>query len=149
MNVEVRWTHPKRFDGTSPGGASLVLDARPESGGTGAGPSPMEAVLMALAGCTGVDVVDVLRKMRAPLDGLAITVSAERAAEHPKEFTKIHLRYAAWGAGLAREQVERAVSLSQEKYCSVSAMLRRSADLTYEIAVSAEAPKPGSAEASG
>jgi putative redox protein len=149
MNVQIRWTPPKRFDGTSPSGASLVLDARPESGGTGAGPSPMEAVLMALAGCTGVDVVDILQKMRAPLGGLAITVAAERGAEHPRVFTKIHLQYAVWGVGLERDEVERAVSLSQEKYCSVSAMLRRSAELTYEIALSKEAPTPGGAEASG
>ncbi len=140
MDVQVRWVSPKRFDGFSPSGAPLVLDARPESGGTGAGPSPMEAVLMALAGCTGSDVVEVLRKMRAPLAGLTIGVSAERATEHPRVFTKIHVVYTAWGAGLQREHVERAVSLSAEKYCSVSAMLRKTAEITHDLAVSEQAP---------
>jgi putative redox protein len=140
MDVQVQWTSRRRFDGRSTSGATLVLDTRPESGGTGAGPSPMEAVLMALAGCSGIDVVETLRKMRAPLEGLTISVSAERAAEHPRVFTKIRVHYAAWGAGLERQDVERAVSLSVEKYCSVSAMLRRTAEIHYAIAVSAEAP---------
>lgn len=139
MDVQVRWTSPRRFDGRSTSGATLVLDTRPESGGTGAGPSPMEAVLMALAGCSGIDVVETLRKMRAPLEGLTIKVSAERATEQPRVFTKIHVRYAVWGNGLQRAQVERAVSLSVEKYCSVSAMLQRTAVLTYELTVSESA----------
>jgi len=140
MDVNVRWRAPKRFDGVSASGASLVFDAKRESGGTGAGPSPMEVVLMALAGCTGSDVVETLRKMRAPLEGLTITVAAERAAEHPRVFTKIHVRYAAWGADLQRQHVERAVSLSVEKYCSVSAMLRQTAEITHDVAVSPQAP---------
>lgn len=143
MDVSVRWTPPHRFDGLSPSGASLVFDAKRESGGTGAGPSPMEAILMALAGCTGSDVVDVLRKMRAPLAGLEIEVTADRAAEHPRVFTKIHVRYMVWGEGLPREQVERAVSLSVEKYCSVSAMLRQTAEITRDVAVSPQAPARG------
>jgi len=118
------------------------MDAMPEHGGTGAGPSPMQTVLIALAGCTGMDVVSILRKMRAPLDGLTISVSAERAAEHPKVFTRIHLRYEFSGRALLREQVEKAVSLSQEKYCSVAAMLRHSAEITYEVAIAAAAPAP-------
>ncbi len=140
MDVQIRWIPPKRFDGRSQSGATLALDARRESGGTGAGPSPMETVLMALAGCTGSDVVETLRKMRAPLEGLTITVTAERAEEHPRVFTKIHVQYAAWGDGLQRPHVDRAVSLSVEKYCSVSAMLRQTATITHEVAVSAQAP---------
>jgi len=141
MDVQVRWVSPKRFDGLSPSGATLILDAPPESGGAGAGPSAMEALLMSLAGCTGSDVVEVLRKMRAPLAALEIAVTADRAAEHPRVFTRIHVRYMVWGEGLQREQVERAVSLSVEKYCSVSAMLRKTADLTYEFAVSDQRPR--------
>jgi putative redox protein len=95
----------------------------------------MQAVLISLAGCTGMDVVSILRKMRAPLEGLTMEVDAERATEHPKVFTKIHLRYRAWGAGLEDEPVRRAVDLSQEKYCSVSAMLKKSVPITYDVVV--------------
>lgn len=99
----------------------------------------MESVLIALAGCTGMDVVGILRKMRAPLEGLSIGVDGDRAAEHPKVLTRIHLRYRAWGAGLTLEQVRKAVLLSQDRYCSVSAMLRRTAPITYDIMVAATA----------
>jgi putative redox protein len=133
MKVQVEWSAPMRFEGVAEGGTRIVMDAMPEHGGTGAGPSPMQTVLAALAGCTGMDVVSILSKMRAPLERLAIGVEAERASEHPKVFTKIHLRYEFSGANLAQEQVEKAVSLSMEKYCSVSAMLKRSVEVTYEI----------------
>lgn len=136
VKVTVAWQPPKRFEATAESGANMLMDARLDSGGGGAGPSPMETVLAALAGCTGSDVTEILRKMRAPLEGLTISVEAERAVEHPRMFTKIHLRYAAWGAGLARDQVERAVTLSQEKYCPVSAMLSRAAAITHELVVS-------------
>ena len=142
VNVRLTWTSPMRFDGIAGSGGAILMDARPEHGGGGAGPSPMETVLFALAGCTGMDVVDVLRKMRAPLEGLAIDVEAERATEHPRVFTKIRLRYAAWGTGLRLDQVERAVSLSQEKYCSVSAMLRATAALTFDLSVSDRPVEP-------
>lgn len=146
MDVQVVWTAPKRFEGRSlASGARLTMDARPDAGGTGAGPSPMETVLMALAGCTGIDVVNTLAKMRAPLEGLVIDVSADRAAEHPKVFTAIRLRYVAWGPGLRRDQVERAVRLSEEKYCSVSAMLRKTAAISVEIVTSDQPPQPAAA----
>jgi len=136
VKITVAWQPPKRFEATAESGAKMLMDARLESGGGGAGPSPMETVLAALAGCTGSDVTEILRKMRAPLEGLTISVEAERAVEHPRVFTKIHLRYAAWGAGLERDQVERAVTLSKDKYCSVSAMLSRATAITYELVVS-------------
>lgn len=139
MKIEATWTPPMRFDGTAETGTHLVMDAMPDHGGTGAGPTPMQTVLLAMAGCTGMDVVSVLRKMRAPLETLRLVVSAQRASEHPKVFTKIHVRYEAAGEGLTREQVERAVSLSLEKYCSVTAMLRQTAEVTYEIVL---APAP-------
>ena len=135
MTITVEWRPPKRFEGTTESGARFVMDARVDAGGGGAGPSPMETVLAALAGCTGMDVVNILEKMRAGLAGVVITVSAERAAEHPRVFTKIHLRYTAWGKDLARDQVERAVTLSKEKYCSVSAMLSRTATMTHDLVV--------------
>jgi putative redox protein len=131
MKATVRWAKHMRFVGTPESGAQLTLDALPEHGGTGQGPSPMETVLVALGGCTGMDVVSILSKMRAPLEGLEIRIAADRADTHPKVFTRIRLEYIFSGPGLEADQVKRAVELSQEKYCSVSAMLRRVADLSY------------------
>ncbi len=144
MDVTVRWKTPMLMVGVADETTAVLMDTQPESGGSGVGPSPMETVLMALAGCTGMDVVGVLTKMRAPLEGLTISATAERAAEHPKVFTAIHLRYAAWGRGLTAEQVRKAVVLSHDKYCSVSAMLRKTASITHEIAVSDTADEEAS-----
>jgi putative redox protein len=130
MNATVRWTNGMRFAGTA-SGPSITMDARPEHGGTGAGPSPMETVLLALGACTGMDVVSVLQKMRAPLEGLEIQVTAERAEEHPRVFTSIAMEYTVAGPSLRPDQVGRAIELSQTRYCSVSAMLGRVAALTY------------------
>ncbi len=138
MKIETHWTPQRRFTGVAESGATLVMDSRPDQGGQDAGPSPMETALMAMAGCTGMDVLDILWKMRAPLERFSIGVEAERAAEHPRVFTKIHVRYVVSGPGLTPEQVEKAVELSLEKYCSVTAMFKRTADVTHEIVVSAE-----------
>ncbi len=131
MNTSVRWTAGMQFAGTGEAGTALTMDARPEHGGQGTGPSPMETLLLSLGGCTGMDVVSILTKMRAPLDGLEIRITADRAEEHPKIFTRIALEYVVSGAGLRPDQVSRAIELSQTRYCSVSAMLRRATTLTY------------------
>jgi putative redox protein len=140
MNATVRWTREMQFTGTGADGAAITMDARPEHGGQGAGPSPMEAVLLALGGCTGMDVISVLSKMRAGLHGLEIRITAERAEEHPKVFTRIELEYMFTGATLRPDQVARAVELSQTRYCSVSAMLRWGAELTYTWRIVPEGP---------
>lgn len=129
MDATVRWTRALAFTATAGSGGTVRLDATREHGG--GGPSPMETVLVALGGCTGMDVVSILEKMRAPLEGLEIRVSGERAEAPPRVFTRIALEYVFTGAGLKPEQVQRAVELSQERYCSVSAMLRKAAELTY------------------
>jgi putative redox protein len=130
MNGLVRWVSGLQFRGTAESGPVITMDAAGEHGGGGAGPSPMETVLLALGGCTGMDVVSILTKMHAPLEGLEIKIAADRAEEHPRVFTRIALEYVFAGAGLRPEQVGRAVELSQTKYCSVSAMLRQVAELT-------------------
>jgi putative redox protein len=138
MKVRARWIAPMQFAAEAEGGLRVVMDSSPGHGGAGVGPSPMQTVLAALAGCTGMDVISILTKMRAPLEGMAIDIEAERAAEHPRVFTKIHLRYEFDGAGVTREQVEKAVTLSLERYCSVTAMLRKSAEITHEIVLAGE-----------
>jgi putative redox protein len=139
MDATVRWTREMQFTGTGAAGTTITMDSRPEHGGRGAGPSPMETVLLALGGCTGMDVISVLNKMRARLDGLEIRVTADRAEEHPKVFTRIALEYVFTGATLRPDQVTRAVELSQTRYCSVSAMLRWGAELTYSWRIVPEA----------
>ncbi|HLW49015.1 MAG TPA: OsmC family protein [bacterium] len=135
MKIDARWTDGMRFEATNADGLRVVMDAHPEHGGIAGGPAPMETLLMALAGCTGMDVIPILRKMRAPVNRFAIEVTAERAETHPRVLTAIRLRYVVEGPGLRVEPVETAVALSQEKYCSVSAMLRKAAPITYETAV--------------
>lgn len=137
MDVGVEWKGGMEFQGTTPLGTTVTMDTHPPQGGADRGPTPMETLLMALAGCTAMDVVPTLQKMRAPLERLTIHVSATRATEHPKVLTSAHLRYVAAGRGLTRAQVEKAVTLSQEKYCSVSAMLRPTVRITTEVVVEA------------
>ena len=115
MNTTIRWTAGMQFEGTGEAGATITMDATPEHGGGGSGPSPMETVLLALGGCTGMDVVGILTKMRAPLAGLEIRVAAERAEDHPKVFTRIALEYVFFGAGLRPEQVTRAGTVSNAR----------------------------------
>ncbi len=138
LGVTVYWTPRRRFAGIGAFGAPVAMDARSDHAGDGTGPTPMETVLMALAGCTGMDVAGILEKMRAPLDTLTVHVSGERADTHPKVFTRIHVRYEAAGDGLTYAQLERAVALSQDKYCSVAAMLRPAVMLTHEILLASE-----------
>lgn len=112
------------------------MDAKKENGGLSTGPSPMELVLAALTGCTGMDVISILSKMKVldEVENFRMEVSADRSQEHPKVYTKIHLKYIfKFKNQPFKEQVEKAVQLSQEKYCSVAGMLKKSAELTYEI----------------
>lgn len=132
MRVEVAWKPPMRFEAQSERKARIVMESGSREP-VPAGPSPVESVLMALCACSGVDVVEILQKMRLNLDGLRIEADAERAPDPPRVFTKIHLRFLCEGAGLTRDQAERAVNLSLEKYCTVAAMLRHSVPISYEV----------------
>lgn len=110
----------------------IALDAAESLHGHDAGTRPMELVLEALAGCTAMDVLSILHKKRMKYDQFAIDVDAERADQHPKVFTKIHLTYKFWGENLSDNSISRAIELSETKYCSVSAMLREKAEITSE-----------------
>lgn len=134
MKVDVEWTPPMLFEGLAESQAQAIMASR-RDGGVPAGPSPMETVLMGLCACAGMDVVEILEKMRANLADLHIEADAERAPAPPRVFTKIHLRFRLWGAGLAQEQAERAIALSLDRYCSVGAMLRSTAQLTHEVII--------------
>lgn len=130
--VNLEWTGGLRFRGGREGGAALTVD------GDGAeGPSPMETLLLALAGCTAADVVEIGRKMREPLEGASfrVRVEGERAPEPPRRYTRVRLRYTWRGAGLSRANLERAIRLSQEKYCSVLHTLRPDLELEWTLEV--------------
>jgi putative redox protein len=138
MIVHSEWKHGNIFEGITENGNTVLFDADPEHTH---GPSPMEAVLMALCGCSSVDVVSILKKKRQPLTGLRVSATAEQAKDAPRVFTKIKLTYAVSGK-LSRKAVEDAVALSKNTYCSVSKMLEKSASIGYEIVFVDGEPEP-------
>lgn len=121
------WKEKQRFDGIASSGHSIVVD-----GDKAAGNSPMELVLIGLCGCTSYDIVSILQKKREPFTSLEVRAKAERAAEPPTVYTEVKLIYRV-GGKVSRKAVEDAVRLSKEKYCSVSAMLAKTAKITAEI----------------
>lgn len=141
MKARARWVEGMAFMGEAGSGHAVMMDGAPEYGGRNIGIRPMEMLLIGLAGCTGFDVVQILKKGREPVTGCEVEVEAERATEDPKVFTKIHLGYRISGPGLSPAKVERAVALSKEKYCSASIMLGATAKFTYAIDIVDEAKK--------
>lgn len=112
---------------------SITLDAKEEHGGVGKGPTPKPLLLISLAGCTGMDVVSLLKKMRQDYSALQIVVSGELTDDHPKYYRKIHVEYRITGSELDETKVQKAIDLSQDKYCGVSYMLKQAAELTYSV----------------
>lgn len=133
MKARIKWVENVQFIGESESGHALLIDGAPEGGGRNLGPRPMETVLIGTGACTAYDVVHILRKSRAPITDCVVEISAERAAQDPKVFTRIHFHFVVTGAGLKPEQVERAVHLSAEKYCSASIMLGKMAEITHDF----------------
>ena len=129
--VKVKWIDGMRFVANDDKGHSIVMDVSKEHGGEGSGFGPMQLLLVALGGCTGIDVVEILRKQRQKLEGLEIVVSGERVAEPPRVYDRVHVEYKVKGKDLKEKAVQRAIQLSQEKYCSVAATLRAKAKVSY------------------
>jgi putative redox protein len=143
MKTRVKWIEGVSFVAESGSGHAVVIDGSPEAGGRNLGMRPMEMVLAGSVACTAFDVVWILRKARQPVTDCVVDAEAERAQEDPKVFTRIHLHYRVKGRGLDRHQVERAVKLSKEKYCSATIMLAKSAEITFEVTVDEDsAPEP-------
>ena len=132
MLTEFTWKGKMVFEAKTESGHSVLTDAKPEVGGEDKGPRPMEFLMVSLGGCTAMDVVSILKKMRVDLESMTINIDSEQAPEHPKIFTKIKIEYNFTGRNIKEEDVKRAIELSQEKYCSVSAMLREKAEITYK-----------------
>lgn len=129
IEAKLRWVDGERFIVGASSGHAIVVDAESKTA-----PSPMELVLMGLCACTATDVVSILRKKREPFTAVSVDAQAEKANEPPRVYTQIKLVYTVSGQ-VARKAVEDAVRLSEEKYCSVSAMLKKTADITTEIVI--------------
>ncbi len=133
MKARVKWLDHMSFVGESGSGHSVVMDGAPESGGRDLGVRPMEMLLLGLGGCASFDVVMILKKARQNIKNCEVEITAERADTEPKVFTKIHLHFIVEGDNLTESRVDRAVSLSAEKYCSASKMLEKTAAITHDF----------------
>lgn len=132
MKVRIKWIENVAFVGETESNHAIVMDGAPEGGGRNIGPRPMETVLAGTGGCTAYDVVSILKKARQDITDCVVDIDADRAAEDPRVFTRIHFHFTIKGRNLRREHVERAIHLSAEKYCSASIMLAKTAEITHE-----------------
>ena len=135
MNISVNWVDGMLMVGKSDSGHSITMDGPSEIGGENLGVRPMEMLLLGVAGCTMIDIVTTLKKMRQNLTQLETKVNAERANDHPKVFTDIHIQFELKGKDLDSIKVEKAISLSAEKYCSASIMLGKTATITHDFEI--------------
>lgn len=135
MKARVKWRGEASFMGESGSGHMMLMDGPPESGGRNRGPRPMEMLLMGTGGCAAFDVVLILKKGRQDISDCEVRIEAERAEREPKVFTRIHFHFTLTGKKLNPQQVERAISLSAEKYCSASIMLAKTAELTHDFEI--------------
>ena len=132
MKARIQQSDEMTFIGESESGHQIVIDSAADVGGQDSGPRPMELVLLGLGGCSAIDVLIILRKARQRVDDCVVEIEASRAESIPKVFTKIHLHYIITGEALNEKQVRRAISLSAEKYCSVSKMLEKTAAISHD-----------------
>lgn len=134
INVETAWKGKMKFDSLV-NGHHVLLDIPIENGGDGTGSSPKTLMLTALAGCTGMDVISILEKMRVKLDGFEVKVEAELTEEHPKHYSSMHIVYQFKGTDLPMDKLQKAIDLSMERYCGVSFMYKQFAKITHEIKI--------------
>lgn len=133
MKARIKWVEDRTFVGESGSGHSIVLGTSFGPEGRSPGPSAMELVLIGMGGCAAYDVVHILEKGREAVEDVTVALEATRAETDPKVFTSVHMHFVVKGRGLAREKVERAISLSVEKYCSASAMIAKTATVTHDF----------------
>ena len=135
MEARVTWCGGMRLVGQADSGHAVVMDGAPAAGGLDSAPRPSELLVLGLAGCTGMDVLSILRKKRQPVSGIEITVKAEQAEQHPRRFTRIELGFLVRGEGVDPEAVRRAIELSENTYCSVGATLRQPVQITTSFQI--------------
>lgn len=132
--IKISWLDAMAFEGKM-NGHKIVIDAEEAVGGKNRGPSPKPFMLFSLAGCTAMDVVSILKKMRVELDNFDVKVSGELTEEHPKQYKSMHVTFEFWGKDLPMKKLEKAVSLSEDRYCGVSAVYKKVMEVTSEIIV--------------
>lgn len=131
MKARVKWLEDMTYVGMSGSGHAVVMDGPPELGGHNLGIRPMEMLLLGLGGCTSIDVVNILTKARQQVTDCTVELEAERADTDPKVFTQVRIHYIVSGKGLSEKQVQRAIQLSADKYCSASVMIAKTAQITH------------------
>ena len=134
QEISISWKEGMAFE-AEVNGHKLILDAGEQHGGRDLGPRPKPLMLVALAGCTAMDVVSILSKMRVELDNFDVSVEGEQSEEQPVHYTSMHIVYEFWGKDLPKDKLEKAISLSQERYCGVSAVYSKVMPVTYSIVV--------------
>jgi putative redox protein len=135
MDAKATWKGRMSFEGSAGSGFTVPMGTRVEAGGDHDGFSPMELILVGLAGCTAMDVISILEKKRQDVTDFSVSVHGDRAEEHPRVYTRIYIEYQVTGRGVEQSAVERAVELSEMKYCSASAMLGKTAEISHTIRV--------------
>jgi putative redox protein len=135
MKARIKWVEEVSFLGESESGHAVLMDGPPAGGGRNLGPRPMEMLLLGTGACTAYDVVNILKKSRQAITDCVVDIQSQRADTDPKVFTGIHLHFTITGKNLRREQVERAILLSAEKYCSASIMLGKTAKMTHDFEI--------------
>lgn len=133
-SVSTRWLENMAFE-SEVNGHKMIIDAGPASGGEDRGPRPKLLMLSALGGCTAMDVVAILKKMRVNIDGLKVIVEGDLTEEYPKHFYRMHVIYEFTGKDLPADKLQKAIDLSSEKYCGVSAVYRKTMEITSEIRI--------------
>ncbi|NOQ26003.1 MAG: OsmC family peroxiredoxin [Bacteroidales bacterium] len=136
-SLNVNWINGMAFE-SDVNGHKITIDAMESVGGADKGPRPKPLMLLSLAGCTGMDVVSILKKMKVDFDDFAIEIESEMTEEHPKHYNKIKVIYKFWGKDLPIDKIQRAVSLSDENYCGVSAVYKKAIEMSYEIRLNPE-----------
>ena len=135
MKARIKWIEGVAFLGETESGHAVVMDGSPDAGGRNLGPRPMETVLIGTGACSAFDVVHILKKSREPITDCVVEINAERAPTDPKVFTAIHFHYVITGNLLNATKVERAIKLSAEVYCSATAMLAKTAQVTHDFEI--------------
>ena len=136
MALIVRWDGGVKFVGENEDGSKAIMEPGPAFGGTGKYPTPMQLLVMALGGCTGMDVFFILKKMRVELKKIEVSIETRRRKEHPRYYEDIRMTYLISGDGLTEDKARRAVELSNEKYCSIGVMLQDKAKIEYDVVIS-------------
>ena len=133
MTAKITWVDGALLVAEAGSGHTITMDGAADIGGRNLASRPMEVMLMGMGGCTAIDVVSMLKKQRQDIEGVEVALTGERASEHPMVYTEVKLTYTVRGRKLNKALVERAVSLSDEKYCSATAMFKKSARVTHEV----------------